>query len=406
MKLRMKALSVGDLETLQRLVVENIDAVEPGLAVVDSRLLLGHAAIDLVARDADGTLVLMALGFKTDESLLLRIVEAYSWCLEYPDAVRGHYPSLELSEDRPPRVVFIVERLSDSFQRKIKQLNLGAVDAFEFRYIDVNGVPAVYFDAAVRIRRTSDLAASFAPASPRPGPRSTPEPAPVRVPSAISEERIVTNGNRNAAALLLTDSLAASATRAMASATDVVPGATSAVAGATSAVAGATSVEPAPAIAGASDVSVLETVSSDLEIESVIATLEPTVEAIGFTPAVLDPEPVAVSVVDLEPVALTLELEPVALAVEPEPVADTLELEPVALAVEPERVKPTGSSTAPAAGETAAPAARVDEAANQKYLFAEAARASQIAKEFGIQLPKDGALTRQWVDFLNQLAGK
>jgi hypothetical protein len=388
MKLRMKTLPVEDLETLQRLVVENIDAIEPGLAVVDSRLLLGHAAIDLVARDADGTLVLMALGFKTDETLLLRIVEAYSWCLEYPDAVRGHYPSLELSEDRPPRVVFVVERLSDSFQRKIKQLNLGAVDALEFRYVDINGVPAVYFDSAVRIRRGSDLAPSFTPATPRPAPRSTPPPAPVRVPTAIGEQRIVTNGHATPAASVLAETVGASAS---------------------SVVASATIEEPLPAIAGASDVSVLEPVSAadlelefavdtvsptDVEIEAALATAEPTLE-LELPVASVEPvvEPTTVGLLDTHP-----DSGPVSVAV--------VEPEPVAAAIEPERVEPAGDSAAPAVAATTAPAAGTDDAVNQKYLFAEAARASQIAKEFGIQLPKDGALTRQWVDFLNQLAGR
>src|SRR5947209_537803 len=131
MGLCLRKLAVEDIETLQKLVVENIDGIEPGLTVIDSRILLGHAAIDLVAQDADGEAVLVALGFKADESLLLRVVEASSWCTEYPEAIKRHYPSLEVSEDRPPRVVFVVERVSESFQRKIKQLNLDAVDAIE-----------------------------------------------------------------------------------------------------------------------------------------------------------------------------------------------------------------------------------------------------------------------------------
>jgi hypothetical protein len=40
----------------------------------------------------------------------------------------------------------------------------------------------------------------------------------------------------------------------------------------------------------------------------------------------------------------------------------------------------------------------------QKALVADASRASKIAAELGIQLPHEGALTRQWIDFLNQMA--
>ena len=39
---------VEDAAKLQALVVENLDAIEPGLAALDARLLLGHATIDVV----------------------------------------------------------------------------------------------------------------------------------------------------------------------------------------------------------------------------------------------------------------------------------------------------------------------------------------------------------------------
>ena len=45
MKLAVKKLRVDDVAKLQALVVENFDAIEQGLTVLDARLLLGHATI-------------------------------------------------------------------------------------------------------------------------------------------------------------------------------------------------------------------------------------------------------------------------------------------------------------------------------------------------------------------------
>lgn len=135
--------------------MEHLDGIEPGLTVVDSRLLLGHASVDLVALDAQGSLVLVAIGFTADEEMLLKAVEAYSWCLEYPDAIRRLYPSVEVSAARPPRLMFVVERLPDAFHRKIKQLGFSEVDCVEFRHLDVSGTPAAYFDTIARLRRRS-----------------------------------------------------------------------------------------------------------------------------------------------------------------------------------------------------------------------------------------------------------
>ena len=155
MKTAVRKLEVKDVEKLHALVIENAEGLEAGLTVLDYRLLLGHATIDAVARDANGSLVLMHIGFIADEEMLLKAVEAYSWCLEYPDAIRRLYNEVELSEARPPRLIFVIERMPDSFHRKMKQLGFPDVDCIEFRLLEVGGAPAVYFERLARLRRTS-----------------------------------------------------------------------------------------------------------------------------------------------------------------------------------------------------------------------------------------------------------
>jgi hypothetical protein len=168
MRLAVRKLDVADVGQLVQLVAENIESLEPGLSVIDARLLLGHATIDIAAVDGEGALVLIALGTTADETLLMGIVEAYSWCLEYPHAVQRLYPSLRVSPERPPRVIFVVERMPDSFQRKMRQLNFADVICVEFRPLEVNGFAAILFDRVAGNRQGM---------APRPTERA-PMPAP------------------------------------------------------------------------------------------------------------------------------------------------------------------------------------------------------------------------------------
>ena len=152
MRPTFKKLEVKDISDLERLVAENVEGIEAGLKVIDSRLLLGQAAIDLVGLDARGALVLIALDFTADESLLLRMMDAYSWCLEYPDTIRRLYPVARVSAQRPPRILFIVERLTEAFLRRLKQLSVLEIDCLEFRHLEVNGTSALYFDLVQRLQ--------------------------------------------------------------------------------------------------------------------------------------------------------------------------------------------------------------------------------------------------------------
>jgi hypothetical protein len=200
MRPTFRKLEVKDIGDLERLVAENVEGIEPGLKVVDSRLLLGQAAIDLVGLDAKGSLVLIALDFTADEGLLLRVMDAYSWCLEFPDAIRRLYPMAHISQIRPPRILFIVERLTDSFVRRIKQLSFLEIDCLEFRHLEVNGASALYFDLVQRLRRAEAPAAAEGRPGPAPAPSApdvprvtvdlapTPAPLPAPEPPVIVPE--------------------------------------------------------------------------------------------------------------------------------------------------------------------------------------------------------------------------
>jgi hypothetical protein len=174
MKLVATKLEMETVGMMSKLVIENVDAIASDLTILDSRLLLGNANIDVVALDGTNALVLIAIDRTSDEQLLLKAVEAYSWCLEYPEAVRRLYPAADVSLARPPRVMFVVERMSDSFHRKVKQLGFPEVDCVEFRHLAIDGAEVIHFETIVRLRRPTVVTEDTRPGSP--APASTPAP--------------------------------------------------------------------------------------------------------------------------------------------------------------------------------------------------------------------------------------
>lgn len=147
MKLTFRKQEVKHLAHLQALVTENAEAIEPGFRVLAHSLNLGRSTVDLAGLDARQTPVLIALGFVADDQMLFRMLEAYAWCLEYPESVRRLVPAENGPGQWPPRVVFVGERVLESFLRKIGLLKFPAVACFEFRCVEVNGATGFYLDA-------------------------------------------------------------------------------------------------------------------------------------------------------------------------------------------------------------------------------------------------------------------
>ncbi|HSF07614.1 MAG TPA: hypothetical protein VLG10_17675 [Methylomirabilota bacterium] len=126
-----RSLKIEDAKELQELVVASVASIEPGLQLLDSQAALGGSTIDLVTIDAEDVLTLVAVGFEADDEMMLRALEAYSWCLEAPDELHQLYPVVSSTE---PRVIFIAERIPQGFLRKIRHLRFRRVDCLEFHF--------------------------------------------------------------------------------------------------------------------------------------------------------------------------------------------------------------------------------------------------------------------------------
>src|SRR2546428_11644659 len=160
MKLTFRRREVKDLSQLQTLVTEHAEALEPGFRVLAGTVNFGRSTVELVGLDGRGTPALVALGLTGADAMLFRIVEAYAWSLENPESVRRLMPAGGGADRWPPRVVFIAERLPESFLRKIRLLTFPAVNCFEYRCVDVNDATGVYLDAVDWARSEPSAAAS------------------------------------------------------------------------------------------------------------------------------------------------------------------------------------------------------------------------------------------------------
>jgi len=426
MKTAVRKLEVKDVEKLHALVIENAGDLETGLTVLDYRLLLGHATVDAVARDANGSLVLMNIGFTADEEMLLKAVEAYSWCLEYPDSIRRLYNGVELSDARPPRLIFVIERMPDAFQRKMKQLGFPDVDCIEFRLLDVDGVPAVYFERLARLRRTSISEVVSGNEATRPA-------------SAVSvTENVISLGGTQPAASarlqkLLTQANLESAVARPVERTNVAPVVSMISRTSVAAVVEADLARRIQPVPGAVTQVVVTQVAAEPELVAIgeaIAEARAAVEARIEAPAevvVAEPIPTPSPVVEGQAEAKSISLsEPTPAIPSVEPVAETrvepvVEPAPASIAfrdvvqvAEPQLVpvvvpEPKRVSFAEAAAKAllqqTRPVVPAPAEASRPAATAEAKPAAVIPPGFeGLQFPGDGQLTRQWMEFLNQMA--
>ncbi|HXG03129.1 MAG TPA: hypothetical protein VNO23_06945, partial [Candidatus Binatia bacterium] len=102
-------------ERLRRFVAQHADALEPGLQIIEAGLRLGRMGVDLVAADARQTLVLIGVASVATDKMLVGMLDAYIWCLQFPDGLRRLCPDAPIAFTRPPRLVIVAEEVPESF---------------------------------------------------------------------------------------------------------------------------------------------------------------------------------------------------------------------------------------------------------------------------------------------------
>jgi hypothetical protein len=131
MALIARKLQGAAQDRIRSFVAQHAQALEPGLSVLETSLRLGRGTIDVIALDAKQTLVLVVAGEVADEKMLISTLDAYIWCLTFPDNLRRLYPTAPIALTRPPRLIFVAERVPDSFLELVERLSVVNVECQE-----------------------------------------------------------------------------------------------------------------------------------------------------------------------------------------------------------------------------------------------------------------------------------
>lgn len=165
-------------DRIRTIVAEHLEMLEPGLSVLETSLRLGRTTIDVVAVDAKQTLVLVAVGEVADEKLLVSTLDAYIWCVAFPDNVRRLYPAASITATRPPRVIIVAERMPDAFLELVERLSVVSVECQE---LSAQAIPE-QSRGALEGRGPAARATEPQPSQPAPTASQTAAPAPVATP--------------------------------------------------------------------------------------------------------------------------------------------------------------------------------------------------------------------------------
>ncbi len=123
--LRVKAISLAERDELEPMLVQCPDSIEQGLRVIAHQFQTDSGPLDILAVDAEATLVVIELKNEAVDSHLDQGLRYYDWCRQNTPWISQVYKnSFNIDQNFPPRLMLVAPSFTDNVKRIAKYVNV------------------------------------------------------------------------------------------------------------------------------------------------------------------------------------------------------------------------------------------------------------------------------------------
>ncbi|MEM2103122.1 MAG: hypothetical protein QXM22_06385 [Candidatus Bathyarchaeia archaeon] len=141
----IEQISVKDKQELEKIVMEEINAIENGLTVVYNNIKIDPKTnLDILAYDSDGRLVVMQLSTTEEDNMFFEGLR----CLNYVDTVKpmlkAAHKEAKINESATPRLILLAPSFSSNLRNVVENTNVIEVDLYEWDYLQIGDKKGLY----------------------------------------------------------------------------------------------------------------------------------------------------------------------------------------------------------------------------------------------------------------------
>lgn len=132
-----KRITIRDERILEDLILQDPEALEDELSVLDHQVVTDSGPLDVLAMDGSGVLTLLELKIIESDDMLLQALRYYDWVYTNIGFLAAHYAQGEtrIEEGETPRIMLLAPSFSNTAQRLIRYFR-PSVDLFEYEYLE------------------------------------------------------------------------------------------------------------------------------------------------------------------------------------------------------------------------------------------------------------------------------
>jgi hypothetical protein len=185
----IEQISVKDKQELEKIVTEEINAIESGLTVIYNNIKIDPKTnLDILCYDANGRLVVLQLNTEEDDNMFFVGLR----CLNYVDTVKpmlkAAHREAKIDETSTPRLILLAPSFSSNLRNVVENTNVIEVDLYEWDYLQLSDKKGLYAHPVIVKKPRPRIAEEAKPKEQKKaGKKTKPHPIPLE-PEKRKEE--------------------------------------------------------------------------------------------------------------------------------------------------------------------------------------------------------------------------
>ena len=139
----VRQLTIKSEAEIEQMLIENPAAIEAGLQMLENQVPAGRGFIDLLAIDADETLVIIELKKEDDDRILTQALEYYGFIRDNTERFARIYSDHPIKAGVEPRLILVAKSYSPAVLAAARYVNV-PLTLYTYAYLAMGDMAGLY----------------------------------------------------------------------------------------------------------------------------------------------------------------------------------------------------------------------------------------------------------------------
>lgn len=134
----VEKINVENKQELEQMITKDMEVIEKDLTVICNNVPINDkTTLDVLCHDNNGQLVLLQIGIKEDDNMLLQGIQSLDYVSKFKSFLKVTYNKHNIDDQEKPRLIIIAPSFSETILHTVAHIQGIHIDIYEWEYLRI-----------------------------------------------------------------------------------------------------------------------------------------------------------------------------------------------------------------------------------------------------------------------------